>query len=104
MADLDKPEGAIIRSSLDSFLSYQIPQSVKTSSDLSDHPQCFNLVMSMVIINDLKGQQVRPFSQLEIRVQELLQNEHVKHLINLFHDDPADRELVETLYQAIQKS
>lgn len=104
IADLNKSDGSVIRSSLNSFLDYQIPQAVQTIDDLSDHPQCFNLVMSLVIIHGLHGQKLQSISPLEHRSQDLLQDEHVKQVIGFYYNTPGDTEFVRPIYQAVQNS
>ena len=87
---------------LDAFLDFQTPEAVQTKDDLSDYPQSFNLVMSLVIINDLQDQNINQITNLKAKGKELLNDSKVKHLINLYHDISDDKELVEPLFHAIR--
>lgn len=87
---------------LETFLGFCAPESIQTKDDLSDYPQAFNLIMSLVIINDLQDQNIKSLTDIETRGKELLKDEKIKHLINLYHDISDDKELVEPLFQAIQ--
>lgn len=60
--------------------------------------------MSLVIIQGLHGQKVQSISPLELRSQDLLQDEHVKQVIGFYYNTQGDTELVEPLYRAIQNS
>lgn len=104
LADLNKQEESVLYSSFNEFLDYQVPQSIQTEDDLSDHPQCFNLVMSLVIIHSLQEQKAQSIFHLEQRSQDLLKDELIKQVIGLYYDVSGDKELVEPLYQDIQTS
>lgn len=99
--DLNNDKSQILPS-LDAFLNFQTPEAVQTKEDLSDYPQAFNLVMSLVIINDLQDHKLKPIADLETKSKDLLKDKKVKHLINLYHDISDDKELVEPLFQAIR--
>ncbi len=101
IADLGS-ENSQVSPAIEAFLNFQTPDAVQTKDDLSDYPQSFNLVMSLVILNDLKAQNIKSIAGLETKADQLLKNKKVKHLINLYHDISDDKELVEPLFRAIR--
>ena len=99
--ELNKPGETVIHSSLAAFLSYQAPRTITTKEDLSKHPQCFELVMSMVTVNSLKEQHIPSLSPLAKRTGELLQDEMARRVIDLYYDVPGDKQYVEPVYNLI---
>ncbi|HUD19502.1 MAG TPA: hypothetical protein VMR81_03605 [Patescibacteria group bacterium] len=99
--ELNKPGETVIHSSLAEFLSYQIPKTITTKEDLSHHPQCFELVMSMVMVSSLTEQHIPSLSPLAERTGELLQDEMARRVIDLYYDVPGDKQYVEPVYNLI---
>ncbi len=99
--DLNQGDISKLHEPLESILRFDIPESVKTNNDLSQYPQCFNLVMGMLVVRSLSND-MPSVSDLHDKTEQLLGNQRVRDVINLFHEVTADSEIVEPLYQAIQ--
>lgn len=102
--ELTKGDKSAIIPSLESFLSYNPPETIKVKDDLSDYPESFNLVASMVLLDRLKGKNLDTISGLEEKTKSLLQNPHIQHIIDLYHTISDDKEFVEPLFQLIHNS
>lgn len=100
--ELKKDQKSAIIPSLESFLAYIPPETIKVKDDLSDSPESFNLVMSMVLLHSLEGKDLQAISGLEEKTKSLLQDPHIKHIIGLYHTISDDKELVEPLFQLTQ--
>lgn len=97
--ELKKDNQSAIIPSLESFLAYNPPETIKVKNDLSDYPECFNFIMAMVLLHNLDGKNLPTISGLEEKTKSLLQNPHIKHIIGLYHTISDDKELVESLFQ-----
>lgn len=100
--DLENPKSSRVLSPFKSTLNYQIPPEVHSKEDFSRYPQCFNLVMGLVIVHGLEDERLLSMPDLERQANDLLNNERIKQIIGLFYDVEEDRELVRPLLDIIQ--